>query len=504
MAVAYRGAATGGNGTTVLNASCTITVPAASQPGDCAVAVLTNSANQALSTPAGWTQVAEATYAALGTRSAVYRKIVATGDAGSQVTWTGGSGRFVGVLVVYSGVDQDNPVSAYVVGQGAAAGSQPVPAITTTTPGRVLAVWTARNQTGGPVTPLQPGTHTSRISAATNAGTSVQNVGARAAELTAYAQPGAYGPYSATYNPTATHLSWQIALSEPVPVYSGTLGLTGSGTLGLTGSQVVAGSASLSGEGVLTATAPPPSASGTLDLSGSGSLGLTPNPHASGSLALTGSGQLGLTPAPQAAGTLTLAGSGSLGLTPTAVAATGSALLSGEGVLTATGSATRTGTLALTGSGTLGLAPPAPIGGTANLTGEGVLSASGRVTGSGTLALTGAGALALIPQPSTVRAALALDGSGTLRLRSGLASTAALTLTGDGLLTLRASRLVTPDLALSIVGPFRRTVTQAGPSGAQARTDLTLTGLSVTGGRTAPTKHDGPAARLLATTGPRS
>ena len=168
------------------------------------------------------------------------------------------------------------------------------------------------------------------------------------------------------------------------------------------------------------------------------------------------------------------------------------------------GSATRTGTLDLTGSGTLALIPPAQTSGTAGLTGEGVLTASGRVTGIGTLALSGSGALGLPPQPPTVKATLDLAGSGTLRLRAGMATTAILALSGDGTLILRTFRLVLPDRTLTVAGPFRRTVTNAGPGGASLRADLSLTYLSATGGRTTPIEQDGPAARLLTTTGPRS
>ena len=141
------------------NAGCVPLIGGSNQNGSC---------SGSGSAPAGWTAVLKGDNGSdLGVL--VYYKVAAAADVGSSFTWSfSGSGRSLGAILAFSGVDPTAPVAASGWQLNAASTSMGAPMVTTTAPNSLLlALFAARN---GGVTATAPSGLTEVVDAATSAG----------------------------------------------------------------------------------------------------------------------------------------------------------------------------------------------------------------------------------------------------------------------------------------------------------------------------------------------
>lgn len=224
------------------------------------------------------------------------------------------------------------------------------------------------------------------------------------------------GPGPARIAPNGRWTPFPYPSDSGSATVAGTASLTGTGTLSADG--VVTGAASLTGAGSLTALV---TQGATATATGAGSVAATVVESVTGSL--TGSGTLTGSVVEGAGGTLTgagtlnalatqgakatLTGAGTL-LADSGSTTSGTATLTGAGSLTATGTVITPGTASLAGAGALSAKATqvslAALSATGLLTGSAVQGATATLTGAGTVDATGTGATHNATSTDTVTA----------------------------------------------------------------------------------------------------
>lgn len=132
-AVVFEGSATAAN-----SAESTLTVPMpAAAPGEVLVATVDYRGTSSLTAPSGWTLLGRQSTGSAATKATFYR--VAGSSEPSSWTWRfGAKPAAVGTILVYSGVDPDDPVEAFAGQANDKSAQITSPSVTTTTPGAVV------------------------------------------------------------------------------------------------------------------------------------------------------------------------------------------------------------------------------------------------------------------------------------------------------------------------------------------------------------------------------
>jgi hypothetical protein len=188
------------------------------QPGDYALAFLWLTSQPTMSTePAGWTLIDGPTNNSTTFRAWVYAKRLAAGEA--NPSWVvSQSLRGSGIIGIYRGVDEDDPILAQSVLAATSSGtSHNVPALVTTEDAYIVSAWGVRwadaSGNGGVNYGAAPaGTHTEDAQVSPNSGAN-PGAGGVVGHVTDHpVAPGTLGPYAATFPVTSTGLGTQIAL----------------------------------------------------------------------------------------------------------------------------------------------------------------------------------------------------------------------------------------------------------------------------------------------------
>jgi PKD repeat protein len=138
--IAYRASAQAVSNSTQI----AVTIPATVQVGDALVLFVSSAASATPTVPAGWTQVGSTTTDVL--RTTVFRRIAATGVAGSVVTVpVGVMGKNSAVLGAYSGVDPGAPVAQAVALSDQNKTAHISPVVSVTSGQGVVSYWVDRS-----------------------------------------------------------------------------------------------------------------------------------------------------------------------------------------------------------------------------------------------------------------------------------------------------------------------------------------------------------------------
>jgi len=193
-------------------------------------------------------------------------------------------------------------------------------------------------------------------------------------------------------------------------VKTGSATLSGEGSLSASASLIRSASATLAGTGTLTAAATVIEGAvyGEATLSGTGSLAAKGSYVRFATATLTGTGSLSAQGSYLRLAAATLSGTGSLSAAGTVIgpAIYGSATLSGAGSLTASAVAILIGQATLAGEGSLSAQGKCTLTATATLSGTGALSAQGKCTFTATATLSGVGSLSAAGQTFGLEASL--------------------------------------------------------------------------------------------------
>ncbi|WP_426561543.1 PKD domain-containing protein [Angustibacter sp. McL0619] len=205
--VAFRAAATA----SVNSASVRVTVPAAVQPGDLLLLLISTSTQAAASGPSGWT-LARQQLDGTDMRAQLYVRVAQAGDSGTAVTTAFASRtKAIATMLAYSGADGTAPLVIATADQpGAATTTHASPPLTVASAGSwVLSYWSAKDSaTTAWTAPAGQTTRASVIGAGSGRVTSI---------ATDTASPVPTGPWpglSATASAASAKVtSWSIVLT---------------------------------------------------------------------------------------------------------------------------------------------------------------------------------------------------------------------------------------------------------------------------------------------------
>lgn len=357
----FRAFATGNDETTSgADNSFTITVPATVQAGDVMLVIaVQNTGTQTYTisgggTGATWTTQSGPDDLSSNQRTYLWSETASASSAGSTITVNAnGTGRFIGHLLVLSGVTEAGMIVSPPSGDSTADTTLDFQDVTVATPGSdlvVLGSMRAAAATAATVSGVPTG-YTLRGSTNTNIANPNYTVFALTSDTTV--ATGTQGPPNGTASSAVTDQLYTVALASSAQDFAGTMAVAGSGALSFAGSKP-----NLLGALAVTAT-------GTLSFAGS-------KPGGVGGLTLTGSGTLVLAGVPRPAGALAVTGVGTLAFLVTS--GSGTLAVTGSGALALSGSPRTAGVLTRTGSGVLALGGVPRPGGVLTLTGSGVLT----------------------------------------------------------------------------------------------------------------------------------
>lgn len=141
------------NSATASAAATSVSVPAAAQPGDTALLLVTHNVDDAApAAPTGWTQ--EVARTTTGMTTTVWSRVLQPGDPGSTVTVTAArSARTTVTAAVWSGVDGSDPVTATATAVDASTASHTTPQLAAPARSLVVSYWSDKSSSTTAWTP---------------------------------------------------------------------------------------------------------------------------------------------------------------------------------------------------------------------------------------------------------------------------------------------------------------------------------------------------------------